>query len=361
MATREQGIIEPASLAGPQLTSPSRTPVSETGKAAFAFYRFKWIFGYRLIGPSAWTRKVKTRLVYERWVMSHVKGWFGFLLWRLRIRIPFSATVAGREYHVRNSVDRSELSRSIRESFQPSPFKEDVLGEREGVFHFSFVGKELSFPYVGDRYGTMVVLREFFVREPYSGLDVAGKDVVDIGSSIGDTPIYFALKGARRIIAFEPYPATYARAKLNISANGFDDKVTLLNEGAGVSGWMRLTRKERNLWANAVPSTDGQDVRFNSLREIISRFDINKAVLKFHGEGSEYEFFLNASTEDLAHFPQVALKYHYGARPILKKLKEAGFTIERKWDLHFSYNSSSSSPRYEAGMILAKRQESRSD
>jgi FkbM family methyltransferase len=352
--TTHEGIIEPSSLSAPQLTGPSKTPLSEMGKPARAFYRFKWIFGYRLIGPSAWTRKIKTRLVYESWVMSHVNGWPSFLLWRLGIRIPFSATVAGRDYRVTNSVDRSELSKNIRESFQPSPFEEDVRGEHEGIFHFTFKGKELSFPYVGDRYGTMVILREFFVREPYGGLDVAGKDVVDIGSSIGDTPIYFALGGARRVIAFEPYPATYGRAKQNISANGFDDRVILLNEGAGVQGWMKLTREERNLWANAVPSTDGQEVRFSSMKEIISRFDIDKAVLKFHGEGSEYEFFLNASNVDLGHFPQIALKYHYGAKPIVKKLREAGFTIQRKWDLHFSYNSSSSSPRYEAGMILAK-------
>ncbi|MDA4123973.1 MAG: FkbM family methyltransferase [Thaumarchaeota archaeon] len=201
------------------------------------------------------------------------------------------------------------------------------------------------------------MLKEFFIHEPYGGLDVEGMDVVDIGSSIGDTPIYFGLKGARRVISFEPYPATYAHAKHNISANGFDDRVILLNEGAGVSGWMKLSRSERNLWANAVPSNDGQEVRFNSLNDIISRFGIEKAVLKFHGEGSEYEFLLNASAEDLAHFSQIALKYHYGAKPILEKLKSAGFNITRKWDLHFSFNSSSSSPRYEAGLILAKRRD----
>jgi FkbM family methyltransferase len=331
------------------------------GGIAWALYRLKWAIGHKLIGPDAWTRKVKMRLSYERWVSSHVKGWFGFLLWRLRIKIPFTATVAGQVYHVRTTADRDEFSKRTRAAYHPSPFEEEILGDHSGVFRFSFKGKNLAFPYDGGRYGTMVVLREFFIFEPYAGLDVEGMDVIDIGSSIGDTPIYFALKGARRIISFEPYPATFARAKHNISANGFDDKVMLLNEGAGISGWMKLTRSERNLWANAVPSSDGQEIRFNSLRDIISRFGIETAVLKFHGEGSEYEFLLNASPEDLAHFPQIMLKYHYGAKPILKKLEGAGFTITRKWDLHFSYNSSSSSPRYEAGLILAKRKDHSSD
>jgi hypothetical protein len=118
---------------------------------------------------------------------------------------------------------------------------------------------------------------------------------------------------------------------------------------------MRLTRSDTNLWANAIPAADGEVVRFNSLRDIITRFGIGTAVLKFHGEGSEYEFFGNATAEDLAHFPQIAMKYHYGDRQIVKKLESAGFKIVRKWDLHFSYNSSSSMPNYQAGLILAKR------
>jgi FkbM family methyltransferase len=338
-----------------RLTSPFKTPISEMGRIGWGLYRLKWAVGFRLIGPSAWTRKLRKRLSYGRWVIAHVKGWSGFLIWRLGIRIPFRASVGDQHFHVGNSTDREKFSAHVRGAYDPSPFEEDVLGERKGVFHFKFEGKSLEFPYDGNRYGTMVVLREFFVNEPYAGLDVEGMDVIDIGSSIGDTPIYFALKGARKVISFEPYPDTYSQARHNISANGFDDRVTLLNEGAGVSGWMKLARSPQNLWANAVPSSDGQEVRFNSMKDIISRFKIETAILKFHGEGSEYEFLLNASTDDLAHFPQIALKYHYGAKPILRKLRSAGFTIVRKWDLHFSYNSSSSSPKYEAGMILAKR------
>jgi len=198
------------------------------------------------------------------------------------------------------------------------------------------------------------VLTECFIDEYFAGLDVAGADVVDVGACFGDTPVYFCVKGARRVIALEPYPATYGRAKHNISLNGFDDKVILLNEGAGSSGWMRLARNDMNLWANAVPSADGEKVRFNSLRDMVTRFGIEKAVLKYHGEGSEYEFFEDASPEDLARFPQIAMKYHYGDKQIVKKLESAGFTIVRKWDLHFSLNPSSSSPNYEAGLILAR-------
>jgi len=131
--------------------------------------------------------------------------------------------------------------------------------------------------------------------------------------------------------------------------------VTLLNEGGGSSGVMTLSTSDTNLWANAVPSQDGEVVRFNSLRDLVSRFGIEDAVLKYHGEGSEYAFFEEASPADLRRFSQIAMKYHYGGGPIIRKLEKSGFTIARTWDLHFSYNASSSSPRYEAGLVLANR------
>lgn len=341
-----------------QLMVPFKTPPSEASWLGSGLFRAKWEVGDRLIGPDSWTRKLHSRISYETWVLSNVKGGSRFLLWRLGVKTPFRARVSGREYEIINSAEGRALSSAIWESYRPLPFREEKLGEQMGVFRFTFANKELAFYYDGDRFGTLIVLRDFFVGEPYSGLDVSGLDVVDVGSSFGDTPIYFCLRGARRVFAFEPYPATYALAKRNISENGFDQRITILNEGAGASGWMRLTSEKRNFWANAIPATEGVNIRFNSLNDIVTRFGIEKAALKFHGEGSEYEFLLGASREDLSHFPQIVLKYHYGAGRILEKLKESGFSILRKWDLHFSYNTHSSHPRYEAGMILAKKNDS---
>jgi len=359
MATQNEEIQNRPGVPGVRLERPFWTPLSKASRAGSALFRAKWEIGYRLIGPASWTRRLRSKISYEWWTLSHVGGKGSFTLWRLGLRGQFVARLSGKEYRITNQAEGKAFSGIVWKSFKPSPFREEMSGQGKGVFHFAFEGRDLSFPYDGDRYGALTVLNEFFVKEPYAGLDVNGLDVVDVGASIGDTPIYFCLKGARRVVALEPYPDTYAQAKRNISVNGFDGRVTLLNEGAGASGWMRLTPEKRNLWANAVPASDGVDIRFNSLHDIITRFGIERAALKFHGEGSEYEFLESASKEDLARFPQVVLKYHYGAKRIVKKLEASGFTILRKWDLHFSYNSHSSSPRYQAGMILAKLQSSR--
>jgi FkbM family methyltransferase len=352
-----QGVETDVSPSGKLPELPIRTPLADMSRIGVWWYGLKWRVGYRLIGPASWTRKVKGYMLYLRWIMTHVKGWPRFLLWRVGIRAPFKATVSGKEFRVRSAAERIEFSKQLKSTYNPLPFEEEILGKRSGVFKFRYKDKPLAFPYAGDRNGTLVVLKEFFLSEPYARLDVAGKDVLDIGATFGDTPIYFAIRGAKRVIALEPYPATYALAKGNIENNGFGDRITLLNEGAGRTGVMRLTRQPVNFWANAVPSDDGEDIHFNSLKDLVTRFGLEKAALKLHGEGSEYALLESASDEDLAHSPQIVLKYHWGGRRIADRLVKAGFEIVEMWDLHFSYNENSSFPRYEAGMMWARMPE----
>ena len=48
-----------------------------------------------------------------------------------------------------------------------------------------------------------------FLYEEYQTLPVKDRIVIDIGGSIGDTAIYFALKGAKKVIALEPFLLNY--------------------------------------------------------------------------------------------------------------------------------------------------------
>jgi len=64
-------------------------------------------------------------------------------------------------------------------------------------------------------------------------LDVKGKRVLDVGASIGDTAVYFALRRATEVVAFEPYPFPYVFALKNIEVNGLKN-VKVIN--AGVAG-----------------------------------------------------------------------------------------------------------------------------
>ena len=76
-------------------------------------------------------------------------------------------------------------------------------------------------------------IKENFLDEQFKRLHVKNRNVIDIGANVGDTAMYFALRGAKHVYAFEPYPYSYKLAIKNIKLNKLQDKITLLNEGCG--------------------------------------------------------------------------------------------------------------------------------
>ena len=52
-------------------------------------------------------------------------------------------------------------------------------------------------------------ITQVFDKEDYKFLDVQNKSVLDIGAFVGDSPIYFILKGAKKVYAIEPHPDAY--------------------------------------------------------------------------------------------------------------------------------------------------------
>jgi hypothetical protein len=86
-------------------------------------------------------------------------------------------------------------------------YRKDLLEVKGDYFAFNFEGKRFKF-YCGRQartLSTFAVIEEFLSNQ-YGWLVSNGCSVVDIGASVGDTPIYFAAKGAAHVYAFEPYP-----------------------------------------------------------------------------------------------------------------------------------------------------------
>ena len=55
-----------------------------------------------------------------------------------------------------------------------------------------------------------------FYQECYGGINIQNGNVVDISAFIGDTVIYFASKGAQKVIAFEPAKHLFSIAVQNV-------------------------------------------------------------------------------------------------------------------------------------------------
>jgi len=87
-----------------------------------------------------------------------------------------------------------------------------------------YSGRDLIF-YFG-KWGPNII-SEVFGAETYKKMlgefNIAGRDVVDIGASIGDSTIFFGFLGARKVYGFEPFPPFYDLAVKNIKANNMED------------------------------------------------------------------------------------------------------------------------------------------
>jgi FkbM family methyltransferase len=168
----------------------------------------------------------------------------------------------------------------------------------------------------------------FFI-EAYDFLPVEGRLVVDIGASIADSSIYFALKGAKKVIALEPYPLNYESAKLNIEENNLTEKISLFNAGcSGNEGEITVNPSQEGPISSLREFKNGKKIPLMSLSRIIKDFDIDNGILKIDCEGCEYDSLLNLSCDELKKFSHILVEYHYGYKNLQEKLEKCGFNIK---------------------------------
>ncbi|MEM0136634.1 MAG: FkbM family methyltransferase [Thermoplasmatales archaeon] len=197
-----------------------------------------------------------------------------------------------------------------------------------GSLAFCYDGYDLNFDL-----GNGVDLNASFFSEEYNFLKVKGKDVIDIGANIGDTAIYFAIKGAKKIISLEPYPYTFALAQKNLRAfiteyPEFKDIIEVINAGYGDDKEVKIDTSFMPDSSTTVrESSVGQKIRFYSLRTLVSKYNIESGILKMDCEGCEYDL-LKENNETMKKFSMVQIEYHYGYDKLVKKLKDCGFDIK---------------------------------
>ena len=230
---------------------------------------------------------------------------------------------------------------------------------KNNIFELEYQNRKVYFYYDSDKQisNTITLIKENFINEQYKWLNVKGKDVVDVGANIGDTAIYFALKDAKHVYAFEPYPYSYNIALKNINLNHFEDKITLLNEGCGKTGFITIKEDYENTGGTDLKNfNDGKKIKRVSLNEIVKRFDSKDAILKVDCEGCEYDLILNASDEALNAFDQIIIEYHYGYKNLVKRLRQAGFKV--KYSLpKYAHNTEAEDSNMYLGLIYANRRD----
>ncbi|MGC8631021.1 MAG: FkbM family methyltransferase [Thermoprotei archaeon] len=213
----------------------------------------------------------------------------------------------------------------------------------EDSVSFIYGGRLLVFH--GYQYGALTA-----AFHDYSWLDVKGKRVLDVGANIGDTAVYFGLS-AKEVVAFEPYPFTYALANKNIRANAINN-VRIINAGVGkTDGEIVLTNGITTARTALRPSENGVKVKVLSLDNVIAKYGPFDA-MKMDCEGCEYDALMNS--KKIGQIRQIEVEYHYGPERIANRLIEEGFDvkIKRPKKLYLPY---AKEPNTRVGYVYAKR------
>jgi FkbM family methyltransferase len=173
-----------------------------------------------------------------------------------------------------------------------------------------------------------------FFENIYGNLPVFGKTVIDIGANIADSSIYFALRGAKKVIGLEPFPKNYEIAKRNVESNNLSDKITLLLAGCGASqGFVTISAYDNDkswVGSSVKNSSEGFKVPLLTLEDILKQNNLQNGelnILKMDCEGCEYESILSATRDTIRSFSYIQIEYHYGYKDLKYKLEENGFIV----------------------------------
>ena len=195
---------------------------------------------------------------------------------------------------------------------------------------------------------------EVFLEEGYKFLDVENENVIDIGTNIGDSTIYFAVNNAKRVLGLEPYPHSYSMALKNLEQNDIGkEKVILLNAGYGEDGLIKVKTNVTNTHGtNLKSSNEGTEIRTISLKTLLKEYDYESPVLKMDCEGCEYNL-LKEDNDTLKKFKRMQIEYHYGYEKLKEKLENCGFDVTFTKPVQI-YNKDASNPNMVIGQIYAK-------
>ncbi len=194
-----------------------------------------------------------------------------------------------------------------------------------------------------------------FINFEYYNLNFINQTVIDVGANSGATSIFFALNGAKYVYAIEPMPKTYSILKSNIELNNLDNKIIPLNYGIGKSAIINLDRYISGQGAdiNSAITKNGKAIEIKTLKYIIENYKLGKCVLKMDCEGCEYDAILSLDGNDLQHFDEIMMEYHYGSENLKNFLEGNGFSVTCSNQTN-SYNHVSKT-KMVSGLLYAKR------
>ncbi len=201
--------------------------------------------------------------------------------------------------------------------------------------------------YLTARYGgsnpDLSVMIETYVDKLYDG-DYRGMSIVDIGGYIGETAIFFAQKGAKRVFCVEPAPDNLVLLNQNVSQSSLGDRIVVieaavLSRDGKVSFYTDQSHypsfhvaqfhefMRRYLSEGAV--TNVKAMSFDKLLAYTGLEEVD--LVKLDCEGAEYDILLNTPDSVLRQVCRYIIEYHNGPDSLMKRLESLGYKVKDKF------------------------------
>ena len=177
---------------------------------------------------------------------------------------------------------------------------------------------------------------QVFLHRCYS-VRSTDRNIIDAGANIGLFTLYAARQAPNaRILAIEPFPATFERLSQAMREHGLSDRVECLNCalcGSEEPRVMKPTSQPSQMQRVSTGDVQGGiPVAAQTLSRIIDRIEGEIDLLKVDIEGSEYEVLFNTDTKHLKRVRRMVLEYHGDVEPythaqLFARLASNGFEV----------------------------------
>jgi FkbM family methyltransferase len=164
-----------------------------------------------------------------------------------------------------------------------------------GCMNFKYKSGQLFMCHMDEEHDFLAT----FGANEYSFLKVEGEIVLDIGSKVGDSPIYFTLNGAKNVISV-PEENYYEILTKNVKANDLEKRIVI---------------------SNATYCGGKKDL---SLKELAEKYRIASGVLKLNSKNSINKL-LSEDNESLKIFKRIQVLIEGPSEELEKKLQSVGF------------------------------------
>jgi FkbM family methyltransferase len=287
-------------------------------------------------------RAIVAHKLFDNWLLVLAK----LLLSRLGITSPIYIKVGSYVYDVDPGVLERLLSRVARKYINVGSFacvqgklyvndievnsindlnrsvelQAQINGWRYDVSSMCWIRNGVKLKHM---YGSIL---EVFDEELYKILRVAGRVVIDVGAFVGDSAIYFALRGAKKVIAIEQHPEAFRGMVENTRLNKLEGVIIPINAGLA-SRPEEICIENVDIAKTAVtyhkpgPGRRTALIPAITLVDVIERYAIDHStILKMDCEGCEHDIILN-DYEHIRVFKELVFEYHlYASSGSLSKL-----------------------------------------